>query len=333
MPSRLLTRARRAAYEVTTLVLAVVRREPRRKALAGRQLMRGLSRVTPVIALERDHRRIFVSTHDRGDITAAVFASGTYERETVDRAVEALRKFRGLEEPLRDGCFVDVGANIGITTLEVFRRHGARRGVAVEPHPELFKLLRHNLIEAGIDDCVHCCGVAASDHDGDAQLAIARGNLGDHRIASGAHPRYEGDLEDRRTVAVPARRLDTLLREAGVSPTACSLVWIDIQGYEPRALAGADELISCGVPIICEYWPDGLEALGLRHQFHDLVAERFDSLIDLDAAMPAGGLGLEAAHDRLRGTGRYTNLLLLSRPSGGSGPPAAGGRAGAGGSR
>jgi FkbM family methyltransferase len=314
MASTLLTRARAAAYDVKTLAVAAVRREPRLKALAGRQLMRALSQVTPAIAVERDGRRIFVSTHDRGDITTAVFASGSYERETVDRAIEALRHARGLDEPLRDGCFVDVGANIGITTLEVFRRHGARRGVAVEPHPELFKLLRHNMIEAGIDDRVHACEVAASDHDGHARLALARGNLGDNRIASDARPQYDGDLDARTTVAVPTRRLDTLLSEAGVSPAECSVVWLDIQGHEPRALAGADDLIACGVPIICEYWPDGLEALSSRHQFHTLVAERFDSVLDLDGAARGTGLGLEAAHDRLRGTGRYTNLLLLSHP-------------------
>jgi FkbM family methyltransferase len=288
----------------------------RRRAAAAfvlHRLLSSLASLTPVVAVDRNGKRVFVSTSDQGDITRSVLGTGGYEAAIVSCAVDVVRRHQP-ERRLAEGWFIDVGANIGVTTLEMFERHGAVRGLALEPHSEVFSILRHNLLEAGIDHAVRVYNVGASDTDGTSELSIAPGNQGDHRLI-GSQGKTRGAHSGARAVTrVDVRQLDSIIREAEIQPEDCVLVWVDTQGHEPRVLAGASSLIGAKVPFVCEYWPEGLEEAGLLAEFRQIVTEGFDFVVDLAVAEHVMTPRQLADSDWLMPSRRpYTNLALLHR--------------------
>jgi hypothetical protein len=50
-------------------------------------------------------------------------------------------------------------------------------------------------------------------------------------------------------------RLDTALAAVGVATDDIGLIWIDVEGYEPEAVAGLGALIERAVPLALEYAP------------------------------------------------------------------------------
>jgi FkbM family methyltransferase len=130
--------------------------------------------------------------------------------------------------------FVDVGANIGLYTLEASRIVGSSgRVIAVEaalPHVET---LRRNLAANRVDN-VTIVSTAAGASSGDAVLSLGDGeNLGMYTIG-----RVSGGVRQRVQVA----RLDDILGAASVTQVA--LLKMDIEGAELAALRGARRLIS-----------------------------------------------------------------------------------------
>ncbi len=76
--------------------------------------------------------------------------------------------------------FLDIGANIGLTTLPL-----AKRGVqcmAVEAEPYNFQLLTRNLKDQGVVERVETKNVALSDREGTIEFEKSAWNFGDHRI-------------------------------------------------------------------------------------------------------------------------------------------------------
>ena len=77
-------------------------------------------------------------------------------------------------------------------------------------------------------------------------------------------------------------------------------------------LAGADALLASDIPIVCEYWPYGLERSGGLERFHTLVAGSRSRFIDLatpgTTVLPTARIrDLRAQHPGLS----YTDVLLL----------------------
>jgi FkbM family methyltransferase len=272
-------------------------------------LLNALADVTPIVAIERNGRRVFVSTRDRSEILRSVIDCGTYEPRLVAAAVRILVREGLLGKS--EQVLVDVGANIGVSTIEILAQHAYLRGIAIEPDLHNFELLQHNLLAAGLWNKVQTIQAAASDKDGVGSLAVAPKNLGDHRLIS--PDTQAGVPVDRAQQKVRVLQLDTLIDELGVSPADCALVWVDTQGHEPYVLAGSRRIMAAGAAFVCEYWPAGMAAGGVLARFDELVCGNFQRVVDLedpDSVLEPAAVGMIA--DRLRARRRqYTNLLLL----------------------
>ena len=105
-----------------------------------------------------------------------------------------------------DSAFVDVGANIGTATLAALKRFGAGQALALEPHPDNFRLLRMNAVANDVDDRVIPAQVAVSESSGELELEVATHNIGDHRIRTGAEAGPGAIDEADRTVIRVFRR-------------------------------------------------------------------------------------------------------------------------------
>eukprot|EP00929_Paragymnodinium_shiwhaense_P067105 TRINITY_DN33773_c0_g1_i1.p1 TRINITY_DN33773_c0_g1~~TRINITY_DN33773_c0_g1_i1.p1 ORF type:complete len:271 (-),score=59.03 TRINITY_DN33773_c0_g1_i1:160-972(-) len=71
--------------------------------------------------------------------------------------VYALQRIRSLPggQSLEGSWAIDIGANLGLITIQLLKRHSSLRVLAVEPSPSVFRYLLWNLRENGVADrCV-----------------------------------------------------------------------------------------------------------------------------------------------------------------------------------
>jgi FkbM family methyltransferase len=128
---------------------------------------------------------------------------------------------------------------------------------AFEPEPGNFALLEKNIAENEYTDRVRARRVALSDAAGHAELFTDPSNLGNPSLAERNVPRGAG------SVTVDVMTLDAFLDGLGPSRPRIDLVKMDTQGFEPRVIAGARELLERDRPwLLLEIWPSGVRRAG-----------------------------------------------------------------------
>lgn len=163
-----------------------------------------------------------------------------------DRTIGLLLSFFGRSE----GQYVDVGANIGLTTIPIAARTLAKC-VAIEPDPTNFSHLLTNVRANCPDAEVEFHQVAVMDRNGMADLALSPDNLGDHRVRVAGAPRGVLGEDSWQTTRVECRALDEIVRLSG-KPLA---VKIDVQGAEPFVFAGGQGTLSRADMVVVEWSP------------------------------------------------------------------------------
>lgn len=148
------------------------------------------------------------------------------------------------------GTYIDVGANIGLTTIPIARMPQVRC-IAFEPEPGNFHFLKLN-VETNVEGhAVEFRNEAVFHERATVTLAIADANLGDHRVTTSGIP-------GRRSVEVAAVPLDDVLDRV-VGKLA---VKIDTQGAEPSVIAGGSRLLARAGLVAVEFCPFLMRQLG-----------------------------------------------------------------------
>lgn len=169
------------------------------------------------------------------------------------------------------GLFVDVGANIGTTTMFALVHQGFSEVVAIEPEPTNASLLAATAALNELSTRVRIIRAAALDHTNGAHLKVHPGHSAKHKITA-----EEG-------INVPTVTLDSLhLGSVG-------LLWIDAEGSEGQILAGARRLLRHRPPIVLEYNPTALRArkgldtvLEISSSYRSVVHPRTGQHLDLE---------------------------------------------------
>jgi FkbM family methyltransferase len=214
--------------------------------------------LTPYVSVEVKELMFFVSTND--SLGRGLFARRwRQDLGHLERAVRLLKE-HSLYRP--GSTFVDVGANIGTTTVGAMRWHGFARAVALEPEPHNFLTLRLNLVANDIESSVTAFQVAVSDREGEVELALSARSSGAHTLVQ-----FGPDSRSDVTLTVPAVTLDSLVREGVIEPETVGLVWVDAAGAEGLVFRGASALLKRAVPIVMAVrptmpsWPQTKESL------------------------------------------------------------------------
>jgi FkbM family methyltransferase len=135
----------------------------------------------------------------------------------------------------RDSTVIDVGANIGLSTIALARF--AKHVIAFEPSPPNAAFLRRNLDLNRITN-VEIVTAAASSEPGTLQFHVAQ-------FGAGSHVMSDGDLSiGAPMIEVPAVPLDHM----DLPPIG--FIKIDVEGHEPEVLAGAQRLLAQDRPLI-----------------------------------------------------------------------------------
>lgn len=268
-------------------------------------------RITPVIATDCDGDRFFVSTSDLG-AGRLMFLHGHPDVSDLSNVLAAIGRTRP-DWSLKDKTMLDIGAHLGTTSVTATRHFGAGSVIAFEPHPQNYRLLLQNLVANEVQERVRAIPIALSDRDGPAELAVSSFHSGDHRIA----PPSPSSTEHVQRIPVKTARLDSLISQGDVDLDEVALCWMDVQGHEAHVLSGATKLLEADIPVVLEYWPDGLRQAGGLGRLEDTVRDNYAHLVDLsECGTDSSEPGLRPSSDILELAPsypgeRYTNILIM----------------------
>ena len=240
----------------------------------------------PVPYLVAGHPEHFVvSTADKV-IGREVFLHGEFDFAKLQTALAILAR-EGHPAPTH---LIDVGANIGTITIPALKRGLIQTATAIEPHPHNLRLLRANIALNGLEDRVTVLAQAVGDRSGvTLHLHESATNSGNHSIGAEGIPVSSSKLDD----------LDL--------PSAPSLLWMDIEGYEGHALHGATRMLAAGIALVCEFNPTFLEqSEGMTAFVQSLQGYRI-----FDLENPSTETSLHALSQLLAGGNHYTDILAL----------------------
>lgn len=193
-----------------------------------------------------------------------IAVTGTYEGAGI-AAIEWLCE-HGVIENTQQAAFLDVGANVGIYTVALAARFGSV--LAFEPHPVTSRVLALNVSINDLRNVV-VLDYALSDSDATAELCEGDSdNLGASSLERGT------DATKRYTVTL--RHAASAVRETTAAPVA--LIKMDVEGHEPKVVAGLWRLIAEQQPILAFEANDHVHNQRLVEQLSQLGYERFLAL-------------------------------------------------------
>ena len=244
---------------------------------------------------------------------------GHFELDLIKRTMGFLREM-GRCPPAGQGTLLDIGANIGVISIEMLRLGEVARAVCIEPEPVNYAILEENVRKNGVSSQVYAKRVAVGDSDtNELVFELSNLNSGDHRVrVSAATPSPDRYHEsDRETIKVGCTTLDRLVD--GLPPAfrePWSVLWVDVQGYERHVYGGARGLLSTGIPVVSELWPYGLARAGTdQTSFCALAAELWSHYYvfrrDHYVEYPIDSLGYLFAE--LTGPFAYDNVVFLKK--------------------
>lgn len=243
----------------------------------------------PYLGVATDEGDFVVATSDGGTGWGLFTEQSRPEFRVLGLAVQLIEDLIG-EGAIRDRVFVDVGANIGTTTVCALNSHGFGSAVCCEPEAENFRLLQANLALNGLLERVHPCQVAVSNRTGSAELVVVADRRNKSWIA----------IDSERVEAVEARRarklrenpeverdrrggprpelaienvetttIDRLVEDELIDADQVGMLWIDAEGHEGHILRAAETLTARGVPLVFEFNPASLAERGDLDAVHD----------------------------------------------------------------
>ena len=148
------------------------------------------------------------------------------------------------------GTFLDLGANIGLTTLPV-ARNPCVQCFAFEPDPTNYANLDANIRRNAVHGNVRTFNLALLDRRGFVPFGLAEeGNLGDHRVMAPGSPQSTMQVE-----AAPLDELDLPIKgRLGVN--------MDTQGAEPAIIVGGRAILKQVSLMVLEFQPYLIAQLG-----------------------------------------------------------------------
>jgi FkbM family methyltransferase len=204
---------------------------------------------------------------------------------------------------------IDIGANMGLTSVPRVVLGDFARAYCAEPEPLNFRALVRNVADNGLRGLVLPDRVAIGDTDGSVLLWRTKYS-GGHRVSTDRHP--------WKTIEVESRTLNRWCRDLAIDLDLVTFVKVDTQGFEVRVLRGASDLLGRRhIAWQLEVAPMWLESAGTpAGELYALCAEHFTHFIDLGKFVagprvrPTADLPDALAY--LNARGEHTDILAFN---------------------
>jgi FkbM family methyltransferase len=216
-------------------------------------------------------------------------------------------------------AMIDIGANVGTTSIPRALLGDFNWVYAIEPDPLNYACLVRNIVSNGVRGLVLPDRVAIGDVNGEMTMRVRRS--GTHHLVT----RAEHVSETERMV-VPCLTLDDWVDRIGIDLSDVGFIKSDTQGWDARVLTGAERVLARRhIAWQIEFSPPMLDRSGKSvDELFRLLERHFTHFIDLRGKRGArvrGTQELRASLDDIGSDRRYTNLLLYNETKGGSEDP------------
>jgi FkbM family methyltransferase len=206
---------------------------------------------------------------------------------------------------------IDIGANIGTTSIPRVLLGDFNCVYAIEPDPLNYACLVQNIVSNGVRGLVLPDRVAIGDVDGEMPMRARRS--GTHHLVTRAE-----DVAEEERVAVPCLTLDPWVERRGIDLSDVAFIKSDTQGWDARVLAGAERVLTRRhVVWQIEFSPAMLHRSGTSTEdLFTLLECHFTHFIDIRGEAGRRVRRISELREALAyvgtGTRRYTNVLLYS---------------------
>ena len=223
-----------------------------------------------------------------------LFVDGGFEQDKITALLTWLSA-RG-RAPGPDDVVVDIGANIGSTSIVMARARGCRV-LAIEPARANFELLRDNVELNELQERVMLVHAAVMPSRGTVMVE-AGDDIGAAAVRSATEsgPPAVGGAAVTTAAGMP---LADALSLAAVLPSEVSLVWADVQGSETTVINTGADLWERGVPLWAEYEPGLLARHGGVEAFFAAAGTHFDRFIEARDLLTRGAAAVPQSTARL----------------------------------
>ncbi|MFY7929643.1 MAG: FkbM family methyltransferase [Oligoflexus sp.] len=293
--------------KILVRLLDLIRDHDYRRVLLQRLKLGFLRLLLPQVEVlgfrDRDGTLVFLHTRDNS-ITPYTLTIGNSNRKELE-LISAILEQEG--RSARGKIFVEIGGNVGTTTVAAGKLGLFSRLLVVEPVPSNFDLLAASVAANRLQNQTHLEEKAISHQEGEANILLSEVNQGDHRVA------HEGTKsgEHRQSLTILTTTLDALLRNQSIEAASIGLVWIDAQGHEGYILQGAERLLAKGqVPVLLEFCPKLLREKQSFESFLDVVNIHFRKAYVMQSRAMIPAADLRKLAQSLRGMA-HLDLLLI----------------------
>jgi len=226
-----------------------------------------------------------------------------------------LKAILASRELAQGSIMLDIGANIGTTSIPRVVLGDFQHVYAAEPEPRNFACLVHNVVVNDLAGFVLPDRVAIGASDGELTMRVS-GHMGAHRVID----RSAGRARPNRAV-VPSRSLDSWVDSLAIDLANVAFIKCDVQGWEVRVLEGASRVLQQRhIVWQFEVSPKHLEKAGSSlSEFCAVVRSHFDHFINLSGQGPhiQPASQLETALASVGRARRFTDILAYNTEAGG----------------
>ncbi len=214
-------------------------------------------------------------------------------------------------------CFLDIGANIGSTSIYAIKSKYFEQAICLEPSQLNYQFLLWNSRLNALEDKIQCLNYGVANITGEQELICDPQNCGDFRLNIATNNTIDNNLFAETTFTSEKANfttLDNLLGKGIFNLDHIGVIWIDCQGSEGLVFAGGNKFFQeLSIPIYTEFWPYGLKRLNCQKQYFDFLNDYGKAFVRFVNNQPQyiDLQYLTNFYDQNLSTGEHTDILIL----------------------
>ena len=232
----------------------------------------------PISSIKTSEGIVYVGSSEDAAIFGAMQNSlFSYSCYSIDFFFDLTDKYYGKRKTSRNGFFLDIGANIGTTSIYVKKKINKNlKVIAFEPSELNYKLLRCNCIINNFDD-IKCENFGLSNTETKKVFLYRKENSG----GGGIIGRTVGEKLSDNEYIIFTKVLDVYLKDSSVSANDIDYIWLDVEGHEVEVLEGSvDTLQAKKIPLWSEFNACTYIKQNKLNRYADVVKRTYKSFID-----------------------------------------------------
>lgn len=192
-------------------------------------------------SVERGKYIFFFDSSDKS-IANYMFRKGKlFEKREMELFFQLATKFYGYPSN-QDGVFLDIGGNIGTTSIFAKATNNNLKVVAFEPSSKNAKVFKLNAVVNNFED-IELYNMALSNFNGVGELYVNNQICTDHILMMNQY-RKTTEILDREIESVSVMTMDSWCEKYHFPSEQVRYICLDVEGHENAVLEGMEKLLS-----------------------------------------------------------------------------------------